>query len=158
MILIIIIIIIISTFINSARVTQCHNGAGWRQRSSSAHQTRPQVSPKREQRQLRRLQRRRKAAPKRRSADGESPLTSGRPRPRHQQVTRRRRAQPATTRDASKRTTEITQVRRGTTVDAPPHEHSNLEVDTLTDYEKLRRKKLKTAKGCSKGCLKMLQK
>ena len=38
-----------------------------------------------------------------------------------------------TTRDASKRTTEITQVRRGTTVDALPHEHSNLEVDTLTD-------------------------
>ena len=36
--LIIIIIIIISTFINSARVTQCHNGAGWRQRLSSAHQ------------------------------------------------------------------------------------------------------------------------
>ena len=35
---IIIIIIIISTFINSARVTQCHNGAGWRQRLSSAHQ------------------------------------------------------------------------------------------------------------------------
>jgi len=32
------IIIIISTFINSARVTQCHNGAGWRQRLSSAHQ------------------------------------------------------------------------------------------------------------------------
>jgi len=28
---VIIIIIIISTFINSARVTQCHNGAGWRQ-------------------------------------------------------------------------------------------------------------------------------
>ena len=28
----------ISTFINSARVTQCHNGAGWRQRLSSAHQ------------------------------------------------------------------------------------------------------------------------
>ena len=27
--IIIIIIIIISTFINSARVTQCHNGAGW---------------------------------------------------------------------------------------------------------------------------------
>ena len=37
-IIIIIIIIIISTFINSARVTQCHNGAGWRQRLSSAHQ------------------------------------------------------------------------------------------------------------------------
>ena len=36
--LIIIIIIIISTFIISARVTQCHNGAGWRQRLSSAHQ------------------------------------------------------------------------------------------------------------------------
>ena len=36
--IIIIIIIIISTFINSARVTQCHNGAGWRQRLSSAHQ------------------------------------------------------------------------------------------------------------------------
>ena len=35
---IIIIIIIISTFINSARVTQCHNGAGWRQRLSSSHQ------------------------------------------------------------------------------------------------------------------------
>ena len=35
---VIIIIIIISTFINSARVTQCHNGAGWRQRLSSAHE------------------------------------------------------------------------------------------------------------------------
>ena len=35
-VIIIIIIIIISTFINSARVTQCHNGAGWRQRLSSA--------------------------------------------------------------------------------------------------------------------------
>ena len=34
----VIIIIISSTFINSARVTQCHNGAGWRQRLSSAHQ------------------------------------------------------------------------------------------------------------------------
>ena len=33
--IIIIIIIIISTFINSARVTQCHNGAGWRQRYRS---------------------------------------------------------------------------------------------------------------------------
>ena len=28
----------LSTFINSARVTQCHNGAGWWQRLSSAHQ------------------------------------------------------------------------------------------------------------------------
>ena len=33
-----VIIIISSTFINSARVTQYHNGAGWRQRLSSAHQ------------------------------------------------------------------------------------------------------------------------
>ena len=44
LLIIIIIIIIISTFINSARVTQCHNGAGWRQRLSSAHQICLQVS------------------------------------------------------------------------------------------------------------------